>query len=245
MDTKFNIAKLLKLFIVVTLLAGTFAYVPSAFAQETCGDTVTVVRGDTLFKIAVRCGTSVNALMRANPDIKNRSLIYPGQVIVLPGAIIPGTGKTDIYIIKRGDTLSKLAVEFKTTVAKLLELNPDIVDRSLIYAGQRLVVPTDRIGPGQIYVANSRETLETIAKRFQITVEILLQVNPDIKDPTKTLPRVKVYLPNNITIYTVKAGDTLSEIAKEHNIRLSELLELNTWITNRNLIYRGWILRVE
>jgi peptidoglycan DL-endopeptidase LytE len=55
---------------------------------------------------------------------------------------------------------------------------------------------------------------------------------------------VKVYLPNNITIYTVKAGDTLSKIAVEHEITLAKLLELNPWITNRNLIYRGWILRV-
>jgi peptidoglycan DL-endopeptidase CwlS len=244
MDTKFNIAKLLKLFIVVTLLAGTFAYVPSAFAQETCGDTVTVVRGDTLFKIARRCGTTVNALMLANPDIKDRSLIYPGQVIVIPGKVIPGTGGLDVYVIRRGDTLSMVAASYKTTVAKLLELNPDIKDRSQISVGQRIVVPTDKIGPGQFYMGRSKDTLETIAERFQVTVEILLQVNPKIKDRQQKLGGVKVYLPDNITIYTVQGGDILSKIAVDHKITLAKLLELNPWIKDRDLIYRGWILRV-
>ncbi|NDJ86191.1 MAG: LysM peptidoglycan-binding domain-containing protein [Chloroflexi bacterium] len=46
------------------------------------------------------------------------------------------------YEVERGVTLSEIAVACDTTVAELLAVNPDIVDPSLIYAGQRLAIPT-------------------------------------------------------------------------------------------------------
>ncbi|MFN2155921.1 MAG: LysM peptidoglycan-binding domain-containing protein, partial [Anaerolineae bacterium] len=65
-------------------------FIPSravpAYAQGTCGDTVTVVAGDTLTRIAARCGTTVQAILTANPQITNPNLIYVGQVIEMPGA---------------------------------------------------------------------------------------------------------------------------------------------------------------
>ncbi|MCA9924857.1 MAG: LysM peptidoglycan-binding domain-containing protein, partial [Anaerolineales bacterium] len=50
--------------------------------------TYVVVRGDTLFAIARRFNTTIDELCRLNPLIRNKNLIYPGQVINLPG----GTG---------------------------------------------------------------------------------------------------------------------------------------------------------
>lgn len=48
------------------------------------GGTYTVVKGDTLFLISVRFGTTVDTLLKLNPSIVNRSVIYVGQVIKLP-----------------------------------------------------------------------------------------------------------------------------------------------------------------
>lgn len=50
----------------------------------TGGATYTVVKGDTLFLIAVRFGTTVSTLMRLNPMIVDPSIIFVGQVITLP-----------------------------------------------------------------------------------------------------------------------------------------------------------------
>lgn len=47
--------------------------------------TYTVKKGDTLSGIARKYGTTVSALMKLNPDIKNANLIYVGQVIVVSG----------------------------------------------------------------------------------------------------------------------------------------------------------------
>lgn len=41
--------------------------------------------GDTLSGIAARHGTTVAALMRANPQIKNANLIYAGDTLTIPG----------------------------------------------------------------------------------------------------------------------------------------------------------------
>jgi lipoprotein-anchoring transpeptidase ErfK/SrfK len=56
----------------------------SAQEQEACGESHKVVRGDTLNKIAKRCGVTLSLLLMANPQIKNPSRIYPGQVVELP-----------------------------------------------------------------------------------------------------------------------------------------------------------------
>lgn len=59
------------------------------FAMLTCftfayAATHTVVRGDSMWKIAVRYQVGLSELISANPQIKNPSLIYPGQVLTIP-----------------------------------------------------------------------------------------------------------------------------------------------------------------
>ncbi|GAB4457739.1 MAG: hypothetical protein Kow0070_10340 [Anaerolineales bacterium] len=73
--------KILMFVLLAAMLAATFATTSSALAASGCGVSVTVVKGDTLRKIADRCGTTVDALLKLNPDIKNPNLIYVGQVI--------------------------------------------------------------------------------------------------------------------------------------------------------------------
>ena len=248
MFTRSTLSKLLVLFIAAALALSSLAFVTPALAQGTCGDSETVVKGDTLQKIATRCGTTVAALMRANPDIKNRSLIYPGQVIMLPGAIIRGTGSTDIYIIQRGDTLFKLANRFNTTVDRLLELNAAITNRNVIYEGQRLNIPSNRTPDpvaGQTYIVRRGDTLRSIASRFGTTVEVLLKLNPSITDANKISVGQSIVLPNTVTIYTVVRGDTLRLIASRYSTTVDALLKLNTSITDANKIYVGQVIRIK
>lgn len=42
------------------------------------------------------------------------------------------------YIVKKGDTLSKIALKYNTTVDNLLKLNPTIKNKNLIYINQRI-----------------------------------------------------------------------------------------------------------
>jgi murein DD-endopeptidase MepM/ murein hydrolase activator NlpD len=74
--------RLLTLSLIVLLLA--LSLTPTAQAAGPCGDRYTVQRGDTLSRIARRCGTTVAALTQAN-HIRNANRIYAGQVLVIPG----------------------------------------------------------------------------------------------------------------------------------------------------------------
>ncbi|HRQ36510.1 MAG TPA: LysM domain-containing protein [Chloroflexota bacterium] len=120
----------------------------------------TVQYGDTLFSIARRYGTTVQAIVAAN-NIPNPNLIYVGQVLEIPTdgspppqptAPPPGPqptpppGGTITYVVQRGDTLSSIARRFGTTVNAIVAAN-NIANPNLIYAGQVLIIPTGSTQP--------------------------------------------------------------------------------------------------
>lgn len=166
--------------------------------------TYTVQRGDTLWSIANRYGTSIQEIVNLN-NIANPNLIYPGQQIriqtntIINGEETRGTGDI-IYTVKRGDTLSQIARIYNVTVNHIVELN-DIQNPNLIYPGEKL----------RITESNSKT------------------LNPTI---------------NNITTYTVQKGDTLTKIARMYGVSVDYLVRIND-IANRNLIYPGQLLQVN
>lgn len=77
-----------------------------------------------------------------------------------------------IYVIKRGDTLSSIADRYGTTVNALEDANElDHPDRLVV--GQTLVIPII----GQFYFVKSGESLYSIAQKFGMTYQELAQVN--------------------------------------------------------------------
>ncbi len=100
--------------------------------------TYVVKRGDTLSSIARRFGLSLSALMAAN-NIKDANRIYVGQVLVIRGGATgqPPSGAT-VYVVQRGDTLTRIARLYNTTVAQLKLWNN--LRSDIIYVGQRLTV---------------------------------------------------------------------------------------------------------
>jgi LysM repeat protein len=261
MEVSMNTTKFLQLFVLLSVLLASFASTSSAVAAPTaagqCGTSVTVVSGDTLRKIADRCGTSVAALRLANPEIGWGNLIYPNQVLLLPGAILYGDNGYDTYIVARGDTLKSLANRFGTSVDILLSLNRSITNVNLIYEGQRLVVPSGRGVPvppppsnppptnGQIYYAQSGDTLRKIAARFNTSVDAILKVNPQITNPNLIFVGQGIAIPAGVSTYAVQRGDTLRIIANRFGTTVDSLLALNPNIKNPNLIYVGQIIRVS
>ena len=101
----------------------------------------TVKWGDTLESIAYRYGTTVAAIMQAN-NLANSWYIYAGQVLAIPtGTAMPPTHPAaTYYIVQPGDTLTKIAIRYGTTVWALVQAN-NLSNPSLIYVGQVLVIP--------------------------------------------------------------------------------------------------------
>lgn len=125
----------------------------------TTGTTEYVVKaGDTPAKIAKAHGVNVNALMAANPGLDARKLKV-NQKLQLPasasssttggaatspavGAIEPKTDTTKPYVIKTGDTLTKIAKAHGVTLKELRALNGLKTDR--INVGQKIKVPAGK-----------------------------------------------------------------------------------------------------
>ena len=248
MEVSMNTKKIFQLFILVAMLFGSFATTTSAFAAG-CGTGVTVVSGDTLRKIAERCGTTVSALRLANPEIGNGNLIYPGQALLLPGAILGTDGGYLVYVVARGDTVKALAARFQSTVDSILASNPAITNVNLIYEGQRLTIYTQPVvtppppppSSGQIYYVQKGDTLRKIAAKFNTSVDLILQLN-SITNPNVIYVGQAITLPAFISTYIVQKGDTLKIIANKYGTTVEKLLGLNPSIKNANLIYVGQII---
>ncbi|MGB8984977.1 MAG: LysM peptidoglycan-binding domain-containing protein [Anaerolineales bacterium] len=246
-----NTKKFIQLFVLIAMLLTSLAFTSPAFAAG-CGTSVTVQSGDTLRKIADRCGTTIYALRRANPEIGSGNLIYPGQVLLLPGTILGTDGGYLIYIVARGDTVKALANRFGSTVDSILKSNPEITNVNLIYEGQRLTIystvpgnPPPPPPPGQTYYAVKGDTLRKIAAKFSTSVDELLRLNPQISNPNLIYVGQAITVPSTGTTYTVQRGDTLRIIANKYGTTVDALLALNPKIKNANLIYVGQVITVR
>lgn len=116
------------------ILPGDVPTQPPAPNPDSAVDTYIVREGDTLSQIAAIFGTTWEHLQAIN-GIQNANVIYPGQVIR-----VRGEAQTRYYTVGRGDTLSRIAILFGTTVDDLVRAN-NIPNRDLIYAGQTLRIP--------------------------------------------------------------------------------------------------------
>ena len=132
-----------------------FARAEPALAQG--GTTHIVQPGENLYRIALRYGTTWPVLAAAN-GLVNPNLIYAGQVLAIPGAApqpqpqpqpptpVPQPQPGGTYVVQPGDTLSRIALRFNTTVAALVQLN-NIVNPNLIYVGQVLRLSGSAVVP--------------------------------------------------------------------------------------------------
>lgn len=162
----------------------------------------------------------------------------------------PETERTTQYVVKRGDTLTKIAIEFDTTVERLVEEN-NISNPNLIFPGEVLNISNvDNPVRTVEYVVKRGNTLSQIARNYGVTVNYLVEEN-EILNPNLIYPGQILKIPTRSydrydtlhTIYRVRYGDTLTEIARKYNTTVENIAELND-IQNVNRIFVGEVLRI-
>jgi LysM repeat protein len=201
-----------------TLYAGTTVVIPSKESSTaTRPGSHTVSSGETLSGIALRYGTTVAAIARAN-GIADPSLIRIGQRLTLPGggagaaATTSAAQSATVHTVVAGDTLSDIAQRYRSTVAAIARAN-SLANASLIHIGQRLTIPE----AGAARDAGAGSTASTAST-------------------TSTTA-------TSSTVHTVGSGDTLSAIAQRHGTTVAAIAKANS-LANASIIHVGQRLTI-
>jgi membrane-bound lytic murein transglycosylase D len=136
-----------------------------------------------------------------------------------PPRTLPSTG-SQIHTVKQGETLTKIAMAYGTTVQELARVNT-LKSTKEIAVGQVLNIPDKNSMPPQP-TATERKT------------ESVKTMPPKVTQPvTAKTPVAPVAAAT--TSYVVKKGDSPLKIAREHNITYDELAKVNKKMNPANL----------
>lgn len=200
--------------------------------------TYIVQEGDTLYGISSQFGVPIN-------EIKEVNNLTSNNIIVGEALKIPTTETTIIYIVKSNDSLYSIAQKYNTTVTELINLN-DLKSNNLS-VGQELRIP---IGEENyiIYTVTKGDSLYSIASKYNTTInEIkklndlnnnLLTIGQNLKIPVEEITPTADYM-----TYIVQSGDNLYKIAKQFNMSIEQLMEINN--LKNTILTIGQLLKVQ
>jgi len=162
-------------------------------------------------------------------------------------ALVMLAAASSSYVVKQGDSLSKIALEFDTNVAALVKAN-GISNPDRIFIGQELVIPGSNT-----YIVRPGDTLEKVARKTGSTVAVLAEAN-GITNPNLLYVGTQLHLTapdhtfqpetGSATTHVVQYGETLGGIAARYKTTVSSLVELNR-IADPNVIRTGATLAVD
>lgn len=146
------------------------------------GTTIHVVqRDETLFRIATRYGTTVEAIAGAN-GITDPRYISVGQRLLIPNASGAPAGVVAWHTVLPGQTLATIAQYYAMDVQMLAKANR-IANPALLFVGEQLTIPVDDAGPApgasarRLHVIRPGETVSRIAIRYGMSLADLLRLN--------------------------------------------------------------------
>ncbi|MBQ3307223.1 MAG: LysM peptidoglycan-binding domain-containing protein [Bacilli bacterium] len=226
--------------------------------------TYIVKKGDTLYGISNQFGVSVTELASINGVDANTLQI--GQELIIPNKSGTNPNNMFLYTVVKGDTLYSIAKKYNTSVSAILDLN--YLTSSNLSIGQVIRIPENYTPEDEIflpqyknYIVQKGDTLYSIAKKFQISVDVLIKDNAlttTVLYPGEVL-RIRTsseevlecfgedyIIPNNndnLITYTVQRGDSLYSIARKFNTSVDQIMKLNN--LSSNLLSIGQVLMIK
>ena len=201
----------------------------------------TVQVGDTLYSIAKKYNTTVDAIKNLNNLTSNTLSI--GQILKIPTSeeTVPET----TYTVQAGDTLYSIAKKYNTTVDTIKSLNN--LTSNTLSIGQILKIPTSNENIStKTHIVQVGDTLYSIAKKYNTTVDTIKSLN-NLTSNTLSIGQILKIPTSNENISTkthiVQVGDTLYSIAKKYNTTVDTIKNLNNLPNNTLSI--GQVLKIS
>ena len=212
-------------------------YTPTPYNKSSQADTYIVKKGDILSRLAVRFHTTTKELVSLN-NLSNPNALYVGQELQIPQSKSTrshttggGIQRGQKYEIRKGDTLSKIAVSANVSIDDLRRLNNIKNDR--IFAGEILYIPKGGKTPKRTSSPKRRTSQPKVTEPKILTPEPISIAPPPTKNSVTGAIREVEVMP----------GDTLASIAKRNNVSKSQIMSLNG-ISNEYDIKDGQRLRI-
>jgi lipoprotein-anchoring transpeptidase ErfK/SrfK len=225
----------IRLLILAALTLAALGLPQTALAQSECGEEVIVARGDSLSKIARRCGTTVDYLLEMNPDITNPSRIRVGQRIALVEpepvspelVILPARGLAGSTIeVRAAGIPPQSGVQFYIAQGSG-EQEPDYRFLDMVRAGPdgsatilALIPDEDEEIKEWILAAGLRSR----ADDSQLFTQVF-RVSPETDEEA--------------LIHVVQRGDRLVRIASHYSTNVTSIMKKNPEIENPHRIFVG------
>lgn len=155
---------------------------------------------------------------------------------------VPVSG-SNYYVVKKGDSLWSIARANGLTVNELKSLNN--LSSNILHVGDTLLISsadsTDDDGNDNYYVVKSGDTLWSIARKYNLSVNELKALN-NLSSNVLSVGQRLIVGKGSSNDYVVSAGDTLWAIARKFNVSVDDIKSLNNLSSNNLSI--GMILKI-
>ncbi len=136
------------------------------------------------------------------------------------------------YVVKPGDSLYKIAIDFNTSVDAIINMNQ--LPSTMIYPNQILMVPISNGSDG--YQTTEGETLNNVLSKNNLTLDNFLKYNDILKLKLQGNQNIKTNNMNN-----TNSNTTVEDVLAKYGLSPMELLKLNenNWLRgNKEIIVK-------
>ena len=145
---------------------------------------------------------------------------------------VPVSG-SNYYVVKKGDSLWSIARANGLTVDELKSLNN--LSSNVLHVGDTLLISsadsTGDDGNDNYYVVKSGDTLWSIARKYNLSVNELKALN-NLSNNVLSVGQRLIVGKESSNDYVVSAGDTLWAIARKFNVSVDDIKALNNLSSN-------------